>query len=299
MPLPLDILQTIHEKSWDATYGHSTQKNAIESLEGGKILFFPHLTFTLKAEELFLLSPNHSNGKSKNISFNSHKKTLSGVVGTDEVKMHLMEMMQRFCTQTTGLIQELFPTYSDHLQVARTSYRPVEIFGRKSASYKKDDTRLHVDAFPATPNQGNRILRVFSNINPRGEDRVWRVGEPFEKVAQKFLPKIKAPLVSGWLLKQLRLTKGLRTKYDHIMLQIHNSMKADLAYQKEAEQKELKLPAGSTWIVNTDVVSHAAMSGQFVLEQTFYLPVHAMANEQFSPLRILENLLRKKLSFSL
>lgn len=291
----MDILYTINEKSWNANYEPSFKKEATENLEGGKIVFLPNLTFTLKKDEYPLLSPDYSNGKSKNISFDSHQKKLNGFSASEDIKMRLMEMMQRFCTQTTHLIQSLFPAYANHLQVARTSYRPVEIFGRKSASYKKDDTRLHVDAFPSTPNAGKRILRVFSNINPNGQDRIWKVGEPFELVAERFVPQIKKPFISAWLLKQLRLTKELRTEYDHMMLKIHDQMKANLIYQQKAQQKKLKLPAGSTWIVNTDTVSHAALSGQFVLEQTFYLPVHAMINESRSPLRILENLTNKKL----
>ena len=197
-------------------------------------------------------------------------------------------MMQRFNQFVTQLIYHLFPRYKDHLLVARTSYRPTEIYGRIAPSYKKDDTRLHVDAFPATPVQGRRILRVFSNINPKQQARVWRVGEPFEKVVQRFLPKINHPFINGKILQKFKITKGLRTRYDHIMLQLHDRMKADEVYQREVAQVELPLPASSTWIVQTDVVSHAALAGQFVLEQTFYLPIIAMQNQNLSPLRMLE-----------
>ena len=58
-------------------------------------------------------------------------------------------------------------------------------------SWRADDRRLHVDAFPSRPNYGERILRVFTNVNPDGEPRVWRVGEPFEAVARRFLPRAK------------------------------------------------------------------------------------------------------------
>jgi hypothetical protein len=72
-------------------------------------------------------------------------------------------------------------------------------------------------------------------------------------------------------------------------------MKSDEAYQRNAHQQEIHFPTNTTWIVQTDHVSHAAMSGQYLLEQTFYLPVNAMLDEQKSPLRILEKLLNKKL----
>ena len=45
----------------------------------------------------------------------------------------------------------------------------------------------------------------------------------------------------------------------------------------------------------TDQVSHAAMAGQYQLEQTFYLPVAAMIDESRSPLRILERLKSRRL----
>jgi hypothetical protein len=45
----------------------------------------------------------------------------------------------------------------------------------------------------------------------------------------------------------------------------------------------------------TDAVSHAAMAGQYQLEQTFLLPVEAMGAPDKSPLRILEQLMGRPL----
>src|SRR6185369_5704300 len=123
---------------------------------------------------------------------------------------------------------------------------------------------------------GKRLLRVFSNIHPY-LPRIWKLGEPFEDVARKFLPKIRhTPWISPHILQRLGITKGLRSPYDHLMLQIHNTMKGDVNYQNTVPQQELVLPSNSTWIVMTDKASHAAISGQFMLEQTLYLPVDAM-----------------------
>jgi hypothetical protein len=41
---------------------------------------------------------------------------------------------------------------------------------------------------------------------------------------------------------------------------------------------------------------HAALAGQFLLEQTFYLPVAAMQDENCAPLRILEQLYQRELA---
>jgi hypothetical protein len=122
------------------------------------------------------------------------------------------------------------------------------------------------------------------------------LGEPFEKMLDTFLPVVKKPIRgSSALLLALRITKSRRTHYDHIMLQLHDGMKGNLDYQRAAEQLEFGFPSHSTWIAFTDVVSHAAMSGQYLLEQTFYLPVAGMKNEKKSPLRILENRLGTRL----
>lgn len=285
------MLQIFSTNQWDEHHPDSTQQQAIKSLENGQILYLPYLAFTLSTEEQKFLSPSFADPGHKNISYDARSHRLWGVQKiTDEEHAQLKAMLDRFCQYSYRLIQELLPRYTQQLAIARTSFRPVPI-GTAKTSYRKDDKRLHVDSFPSAPVQGKRILRVFSNINPNGVNRVWRVGEPFEKVAKRFIPQCNKPFPGfAALLRLLKITKSYRTPYDHYMLQLHNRMKADEQYQLEAEQEEVHFPMGSTWIVQTDQVSHAAMSGQFVLEQTFYLPVKAMKDEATSPLKVLEKI---------
>jgi hypothetical protein len=199
-------------------------------------------------------------------------------------------MLARFSDEAEAFVRRTCPAYADRLRVGRTSFRPVEIAGRES-SWRKDDTRLHVDSFPATPVQDQRILRVFANVNPDGRPRSWRVGEDFRGLAARFAPRLRAPMPgTALLLHVLHLTKTRRSPYDALMLQLHDRMKEDTAYQSAAPQQPFDFPPGSAWIAFTDQVSHAAMSGQHQLEQTFLLPVGAMLDEQRSPLRILERL---------
>jgi hypothetical protein len=98
------------------------------------------------------------------------------------------------------------------------------------------------------------------------------------------------------MLSFLRVVKGRRTEYDHLMLGIHDRMKANLDYQARVPQNTLRFPPGATWVCFTDSVSHAAVSGQFALEQTFYLPAGAMKCPRLSPLRILERLTKRALA---
>lgn len=280
---------------WEEKFSPALQIEMVQTLENGKVLFFPKMPFLLDQDELRFLSPHYIRKNVKNISFDSQKNSLKGACGDPHDLAQIKMMLARFSLHATTLILNLFPHYRHSLKVARTSFRPVEITNRH-LSYRKDDSRLHVDAFPSSPNQGQRILRVFSNINLQGEPRVWRLGEPFEKVARRFLPHISKPWPgSGQLLNLFRITRGCRTEYDHIMLQMHNLMKKDLAYQQQATQEKFNFPAHTTWVVQTDQVSHAAMSGQHLLEQTFYLPVEAMVNPSQSPLKILESLVGRRL----
>lgn len=287
------VFQASH---WDEHFSDSHRQDAVTQLEQGRILCFPKLAFSLLPEETFLLSPDYADPRAKNIGYHPiHGKLWGAQRLTDKQRLQLAAMLHRFSRATCAFVQRLLSPYNERLIIARTSFRPVQISHRKT-SYRKDDRRLHVDAFPSAPNQGKRILRVFCNINPHNQSRIWRVGEPFEKVAHRFLPHIRKPLPGiAKILQLLKITKSYRTLYDHYMLQLHNRMKADDQYQKEVPQQELYFPSGSTWIVQTDHVSHAAMQGQYVLEQTFYLPVEAMQNESYAPLRVLEKILKRRL----
>lgn len=285
---------SLRVSEWDQPCASQTRKQAVRVLEGGEVLFLPQLRFELENGEDRLLTPAIA-GKGKNISLDPASGILRGSGAADAEMELLRGMMMRFARLSRELLLNLLPGYEAELTQARTSFRPVEVAGR-SSSWRKDDTRLHVDSFPSTPTQGRRILRVFTNINPQGRPRSWRVGEPFAAVVGRYIHSIPRPLPGSSLaLNLLGLTKSRRSPYDHYMLSLHDTMKADLDYQENAVQRPFEFPAGSTWITFTDKASHAAMGGQYALEQTFYLPVDAMMDPAQSPLRILEHTLGRRL----
>lgn len=263
--------------------------NWIAGLESGKVLHFPNLPFNLLPEEHILLTPELRHPKSRNISLDASGH-LKGAIGATDIQLSLAIMIGRFREQARSLVYSILPEYKGALRLAPTSYRPTQVETR-SQSWRADDRRLHVDAFPSRPNYGERILRVFTNINPDGVPRVWRVGEPFERVAKKFVPRAK-PFVAwhAQALNMFHVTKTLRSEYDHLMLQIHDDMKKDMFYQKNADQKTVPFFAGSTWMCFSDQTSHAVMSGQYMLEQTLHLPVTEQYDPAASPLAILKKL---------
>jgi len=263
------------------------KQQALSALEFGKVVYFPSYSFTVATNEQHLLSESILDGTHKNISYDYTRQRVSGLEADSghSLEEQVQQFMHRFSEFSKQLLDTLLPQYTEDLQWGRTSYRPAEIKGRKS-SKRKDDTRLHVDSFPATPVNGLRILRVFCNINPYGEPRVWHIGEPFTQVLAKFAPHIPPfSATRAKLLQLVKATKSLRSPYDHYMLNLHDNMKLDDSYQQSLSKQQVDFPPNSTWLVFTDQVSHAALSGQYLLEQTFYLPVTAMKNPALSPLR--------------
>jgi 3-deoxy-D-manno-oct-2-ulosonic acid (Kdo) hydroxylase len=271
------------------------QTGAESLLEAGDVLWLRDSFFSVEEAERPLLTPSILAGSNKNVSFDPSTGHVSGASATGESGERLRAMLKRFSDEAGAFTRRACPAYGARLRPGRTSFRPVEIAGRES-SWRKDDTRLHVDSFPATPVQGRRILRVFANVNPQGRPRSWRVGEDFDALAARFEPMLRLPAFgAGVVLRALHLTKTRRTAYDALMLQLHDRMKEDMGYQVAAPQRSFDFPPESAWMAFTDQVSHAAMSGQYQLEQTFLLPVEAMLDERRSPLRILERLKRRSL----
>ncbi|HEX9276471.1 MAG TPA: Kdo hydroxylase family protein [Casimicrobiaceae bacterium] len=268
------------------------QQTAIRVLEGGGVVLLPRLAFELSDDERRFLSPAWSNDRAKNISLEGN--ALKGARGDPESLAALVQMVARFAERAGELVTALFPRYAPYVKRARTSYRPQPAVGR-TLSWRKDDSRLHIDAFPSRPNHGERILRVFSNVNPV-EDRVWRVGEEFAAMARRFLPQIRRQLPgTPALLALLHVTKGIRSEYDHLMLGMHDRAKADLGYQRDCPQQTVRFPPGATWLCFSDQVMHAAVSGQYMLEQTINLPVTALYDPESSPLALLERLCGRRL----
>ena len=280
----------------DTTWSDDGPTRGVEvAAERGEVLRFPYLPFALHESELRFRDPRWADGKAKNISARWPAGDMRGAAGTPAELAALRAMIVRYAEQSEALALRLFPHYRGHLKRGNTSFRPVDVAGR-ATSWRKDDTRLHVDAFPSNPMQGTRLLRVFCNINPNGRPREWRVGEPFEAHAKRYLPAISRPLPgSAWLLAKTGITKCRRTEYDHVMLQLHDRAKADAGFQKDSPQAKVSFAPGTTWVVYSDQVLHAAMGGQHMLEQTFYLDAMHQQRPETSPRGTLERLMGREL----
>jgi hypothetical protein len=290
-------IESLPIERWEGPFDAALRERAVTALEDGKVLFLPHLAFLLDPVDRAVLAGAAGDGRAKNISFDPATQALKGTTLDGHAAVSAARLFRRFSEQATALLLALIPGYAAGLRGARTSYRPAEIAERAPPSWRRDDRLLHVDAFPSRPSHGERILRVFCNVDPSGAPRRWRVGGAFEGYAQAFLPRVRPPIPGSAAVRAWAgLTKGRRSRYDHLMLGLHDAAKRDAAYQADPAHETIDFPAGSSWIVFTDQTPHAALAGRCAFEQTFHLDPAARAESSRAPLRILDRLTSRTLA---
>ena len=209
-----------------------------------------------------------------------------------------MCIRDRYSQDVTRFLTHFLTPYQGRWQLDYASFRPQEEEGRDLPLRRRNDL-LHTDAFPTRPTRGARILRFFNNIHP-SRTRDWVVGDPFGLLAPLYAPQHIALPASGnsasRALRSLANAAGLgyaipslkRSPYDDFMMRFHNFLKENVTFQSECRKEYLRFPPGSSWMVYTDMVPHAVLSGQYALEQTFLVDHQAMVSPETSPLSVLE-----------
>jgi hypothetical protein len=301
--------QTINEygvRGWEGDADAAARsREYCAQLEAGAILFFAAPPFELPQGDVdFLLSLKPADSRlHKNISYRPESDLLRGF-SDDGRKARVHQIMRKYAAEVRQFVDAFLAPYAGRLQVDYASFRPLEEEGRDLSLHKRNDL-LHVDAFPSRPTRGARILRVFTNVNP-SKDRAWVVAQRFPELAASFagsagLPSYaKAP--GAWSgLKRGLARVGLplpdRAPYDEFMLHFHDWLKENSEFQQAKDGKEqVFFPPMATWLVYTDGVPHAALSGQFAMEQTFIVPVEALVAPEVSPIRVLEKLAGRAMS---
>ena len=272
-------------------------------LEEGNIVTFDSIPFDLpESDRTFLLSQKQSGFKAhKNVSYRPGQDLVRGAADDDPAEAgRLHELMRNYSNQVVQFLSKFLAPYAAHWTLDFATWRPLEEKGRDLPVHKRNDL-LHVDAFPSRPTKGSRILRCFTNINPQ-KSRVWATTAGFENLAERFaldagLDRIARQAASpigaikrgvGPLLKAVGVRGADRSAYDAFMLRFHDYLKENTDYQQKWEKFTLEFPPFSTWMVFTDSVPHAALSGQYALEQTLIIPLKAMVEPEKSPIRVLE-----------
>jgi hypothetical protein len=268
-------------------------------LEQGNILFFPRTPFALSEDERDVLRSTGltSGSLHKNIAYRPASDKVTGfdkAIVRDPGK--LREVLRGYSQRVLGVLRRLLPRYMEGHRIDFASFRSQEEEGRELPTKKRNDL-LHVDAFPTRPTKGDLILRVFTNIN-KTKPRVWLTSDPFEPLAKRYamdagLPEIAKRPGGPWLggvLRAVGLPVAERSAYDRFMLSFHDYLKFNEQYQRDCAKYRFEFPPDSTWMVFTDIVPHAVLSGQHALEQTVIVRRESLAARRHAPIDILEAL---------
>lgn len=275
-----------------------------ERLEEGEIIFFSHTPFALNEDDqAFLLDVRQtSSAVHKNISYKPDRDRVQGFTRGSADGEKLRQVMRAYSRAVVHFAGEFLSPYANQWRLDFASYRPLEEQGRDLPTKRRNDL-LHVDSFPTRPSNGNRILRVFTNMNPR-QPRVWLTAEPFDILVRKYgdparlgrlAVKARSPLRPlGRKIVRMARSLGIpavdRPLYDEYMLGFHDELKFNRDFQENCAKSKWEFPPGSTWLVFTDTVPHAVLSGQFALEQTFIISRDALLLPQKAPFQVLEEL---------
>jgi len=273
---------------------------ACRVLEEGKILMFRETPLEIPtADREFLLRQRQTEaGYHKNIAYRPGSDRVTGVARQQELDAReLKRVLRDYSRAAAAFASTLLAPYAAKWRLDYASFRPQEEAGRKLSRHARNDL-LHVDSFPTRPTKGDRIFRFFTNVNP-ATPRVWKTGETFPELAERFA-------VSSGLLGKVsrtgpfpvvtKLLRHSRPPYDEFMHRFHNFLKDNLAYQDNARSETVSFPPFATWMVFTDMVTHAVLSGQYALEQTFLIARDSLVTPEKAPVAVLERLAGKELT---
>jgi 3-deoxy-D-manno-oct-2-ulosonic acid (Kdo) hydroxylase len=290
----------------DAAAGEVRSRIYCEQLEAGQILFFPDPPFELTQDDRrLLLGQRWSELKlHKNVSYRPAEDRLRGFAGDAESLKRIARVMRGYAAQVADFLSCFLRPYAGQWTPDTASFRPLEEEGRALPLHKRNDL-LHVDAFPSRPMHGRRILRVFTNLNP-SKPRVWLTTHPFDELARRYafdagLREMAAssfawPRPFEAVARSLGLPGVGRSAYDRFMLRFHDYLKEHAEFQRECPKTRLEFPPLGTWLVMTDGVPHAVLSGQYALEYTAIVPIDALVAPAHAPIRVLEALCSRPLA---
>lgn len=281
-----------------------------DALERGEIVHFPRCPIELpdEADLKFLREDLATHLRNKNVSYHPETDSVPGLKKSDPARTERAQrILKQHARRVEAFLTRTMPTLTRDWTVGTSSFRPIQEKGRNLSAHASNEL-VHIDAGAYGPTHGDRVLRFFVNVNPV-EDRVWATRGTFPELyarygrAARITPDMRkrASLERG-ALDQLR-TGFLRTlaaaglpqamlidssPYDRAMRQFHNYMKDEPAFRDDtASEVELRFAPFSAWMVLTDMVSHASVSGQYALVNTFVLRLASCRLPELAPYRIL------------
>ena len=279
-------------------------------LEKGRIVYFPESPVAFPGTEdlEFLRRDLPRLLHRKNISYHPEQDRVVGLRAGREVRRRSLEILRSHSRRVQDFLGKAIAPLARNWTVATSSFRPLQERGRALPVHASNE-RVHVDAGAYGATHGNRILRFFMNANAE-EPRVWISKGTFPDVYRRYgrSARIVPP---GSRLRSLReglgnrvyseMLRGLSqaglpfarladtSPYDRLMRRFHNFMKDSPEFQGSPDgHEQFAFPPGSAWMVFTDMVSHACLSGQHAFIDTFIIPLANCGHPELAPFTILQ-----------
>ncbi|MGH8222827.1 MAG: Kdo hydroxylase family protein [Woeseiaceae bacterium] len=281
-----------------------------DALEDGAIVFFPRAPVPLPADQdlAFFREDLPRLLKLKNISYHPEAGSVRGLDTADAATAErVTRVLVRVSEDIERFLESRMPGFTANWTVGTCSFRPIQEKGRNLKPHASNEL-VHVDAGAYGATNGDRILRFFINVNP-SEDRVWATKGTFPEVYRRYgkaagvmrpnpgprylrkgpLDHLRTGLLHGIAAAGLPAAKVLDSSpYDRVMRRFHNFMKDTPAFQADRQgHREFRFPPFSAWMVLTDMVSHASLSGRHALVHTSILRLASCRKPEQAPYNIL------------
>jgi hypothetical protein len=266
---------------------NETSSALADALERGNVVQFERCPVALpsEADQRFLREELAPYLRKKNVSWYPEAGKLAGLQAPAEAQARAAQILRDHSSRVQAWLRQAMPAFTAGWQPGTSSFRPIEEQGRGLSAHASNE-RIHVDAGAYGATHGDRILRFFINLNPERE-RVWISKGPFAELLRQH--GAEAGILGGRLepgLAERAFTGALRaargvfpmarvvdsSPYDRRMRRFHNWMKDTASFQAPPHER-FSFPPFSAWMVLTDGVSHACVSGQHALVDTFLIPL--------------------------
>jgi hypothetical protein len=289
-------------------FSRATSDEIEDALEAGEVVYFSKCPVELPdAADLEWLRSGLDVGlKAKNLSYHPESDSVPRFEAEPATKERVEKLLRRHGERVAAFWKRVVPEFMPGCTFGTTSFRPVEEKGR-ALKPRSSNELVHIDAGAYGATDGARILRFFVNVHPE-RDRVWGTKGSFEQLMRRHpalweaardgkprVPVEKGPfdrLYSSVVARASRLYPLLRvidsSPYDRSMRRIHNFMKETEAFKQDrSHYQEIHFPPSSAWMVFTDGISHAALTGQYAFISTALIPLANCRRFERTPYGIL------------
>lgn len=281
-----------------------------DALEAGSIVYFPQTPVPVPSEDdlAFIRQDLPKLLKLKNISYHPEAGNIRGLDSDDaQVAERVQRILLSVSNDISAFLTRVSPRLTKNCTVGTCSIRPLEEKGRNLSAHASNEL-VHVDAGAYGATNGDRILRFFINVNP-DTDRVWatkgnfrevfarhgdKAGLSYQGAGPGYLSKgpmdhVRTALINTLARAGLPIARVLDSSpYDREMRKFHNYMKDTPEFQADRTgHQEYRFPPNSAWMVFTDTVSHACLSGQYCFVQTSIVRLENCRLPDLAPINVL------------